>query len=226
VPIVQLGTRETVVYADDAELDALHTQFAERHYVRLPQLLAPDLLERVLRSIDDGVFEDKRHKDIALEVCLSSFNSAVTTLQFVANSPSFFDVISRVTECGRIGCFIGRVNRRLAALGHFDNWHSDNTRHRVVAMTLSLGQEYRGGEVELRQGDASSGELIPNPGLGDAVVFRIGRGFSHRIRPVEGRVPRTAFAGWFCETPDFMERLRDAATSENEDHAVTATPDA
>jgi hypothetical protein len=78
----------------------------------------------------------------------------------------------------------------------------------------------------LRQGDASSGELIPNPGLGDAVVFRIGRGFSHRIRPVEGRVPRTAFAGWFCETPDFMERLRDAATSDDEDDAVTATPDA
>jgi hypothetical protein len=82
-------------------------------------------------------------------------------------------------------------------------------------MTLNLGEEHRGGEVELRKGDVSSGEVIPNPRLGDALVFRIERGFSHRIRPVEGRTPRTAFAGWFCETPHFMESLRDAATAEH-----------
>jgi hypothetical protein len=95
-------------------------------------------------------------------------------------------------------------------------------------MTLNLGEEHRGGEVELRQGDAPSGEVIPNPRLGDALVFRIERGFTHRIRPVEGRVPRTAFVGWFCETPNFMECVRDAASAE---HAydgcdvVTETPD-
>jgi hypothetical protein len=226
-PIVQLGSRDTVVRATAAELDELQARFALQDYVRLPQLLAPDLLERVLHSIEEGVFEDNRHKDIALELRLSADNRAAVMLQFVANSPKFFQVVSRITECGPIGSFMGRVNRRLAELGHFDNWHSDNVHGRLAAMTLNLGQEHRGGEVELRQRDASSGEVIPNPRLGDALVFRIGREYRHRIRPVEGRVPRTVFAGWFCETPNFMERLRDtkAPTQCAEDHAVTSALD-
>ena len=138
-PIVQLGSHGTVVHADAAELDALRAQFALQNYVRLPQLLGPGLLERVLRSIENGVFEDNRHKDIALEVCLSGSDTAAVMLQFVANSPSFFEVISQITQCGPIGCFIGRVNRRLAELGHFDNWHSDNVHSRVAAMTVESG---------------------------------------------------------------------------------------
>jgi hypothetical protein len=53
--------------------------------------------------------------------------------------------------------------------------------------------------------------MIENPHLGDAVVFRIGPEFEHRICPVEGDVFRTAFAGWFYATPDFDELfLRNA----------------
>jgi hypothetical protein len=52
---------------------------------------------------------------------------------------------------------------------------------------------------------------VHNPIAGDAVMFRVHPTLRHRVDPVTGTVPRTAYAGWFCSQPEFatlmLERL-------------------
>jgi hypothetical protein len=45
---------------------------------------------------------------------------------------------------------------------------------------------------------------VANTGLGDAMLFRISEHLVHRITPVEGDAPKTAFAGWFEAGPSSM----------------------
>jgi Rps23 Pro-64 3,4-dihydroxylase Tpa1-like proline 4-hydroxylase len=98
--------------------------------------------------------------------------------------------------------------------GHYDSWHSDVGQDRLVALSLNLGREpFEGGLLQIRRAD--SPEIIAeiaNRATGDAVIFRIDPSLRHRVGPVEGHVPRTAYAGWFRSRPDFRvllgERLR------------------
>jgi hypothetical protein len=213
-PVVQLAPRGTIIRADAAQMRALRDQFAEQHFVRLPQLLAPELLDRVLGAIDSAQFAEGRHGEELREDRLSTSSLASMTLHFVTNSPTFIAFISSITQCSAIGSFHGRVFRRLATLGHYSEWHSDTfIAGRPAAMSLNLGDAYRGGDLELRRVGTSAGTVIPNRRLGDAVVFRIAPDLEHRVQPVDGTVFRTAFAGWFYETSMFDDVLRRVVTS-------------
>jgi hypothetical protein len=67
---------------------------------------------------------------------------------------------------------------------------------------------YEGGRLQIR--DQGSGEVTAEVGgteLGDAVIFRIAEHLRHRVSPVEGDVPRVAFAGWFKSAPSFRSVL-------------------
>ena len=173
-PIVQLGSHGTDVHASRAQVDDLRAEFGRQHFIRLPQLLTPSLLDRVVRAVESGPFTERRHGDHALEDCLIESNMGAFTLQLVTNCATFFELISRITQCGPIDCFTGRVYRRLATLGHYGSWHTDTfDPSRLVAMSMNLGGEYQGGELELRPVGSSSGVLIDNRRLGDAVVFRV-----------------------------------------------------
>ena len=62
--------------------------------------------------------------------------------------------------------------------------------------------------LQIRQAglDAIIGE-VENRTPGDAILFPVHPTLRHRVGPVEGAVPRTAYAGWFRAQPDFRERL-------------------
>jgi hypothetical protein len=80
---------------------------------------------------------------------------------------------------------------------------------RRVALSINLsGQPFEGGELLLR--DAASEQVlaeIGNRAEGDAVLFRVHEDLEHRVLPVAGEVPRTAFAGWFTAGPGLAEQL-------------------
>jgi hypothetical protein len=207
-PIVQLSPGGVVVHADAEELDALRAQFAEQHYMRLPQLLAPELLERVMEALDRAPFVERRKGGHLREDRLPESSVPAMTLHFVVNSPAFIEFIADVMQLP-IRSFRGRVFRRLASFGHYSGWHDDTfIPGRVAAMSVNLGEGYRGGDLELRQVGSPSSRLIENRRLGDAVAFRIAPDLEHRVRPVEGTVYRTALAGWFYPTDNFDEVLR------------------
>jgi hypothetical protein len=192
-------------------LAALRKQFDEQHCVRLPNLLAPDLLDLVRRRIDQADFVERVHEGIGSnkELCLAK-GTAPGLLHFFVNSDALFRQIQEITGCPRIGNFSGRVYRFSPGAGHHDAWHSDMSDHRMIAMSINLStRPYSGGVLQIR--DAASKQILyegTNTGFGDAIVFRLAEYLQHRVSEVEGTHPKTAFAGWFRSEPDYPSVLR------------------
>jgi len=196
-----------------ADLEQLRREFGDRHCIRLRRLLAGDLLALVRREVAQAAFVDRAHGTIGLEGAMQ-FNAAFTLLSFVSNDPRFFGFVERVTGCGRIAAFVGRVYRMVPGTAHYDSWHSDTIGDRLIGMSINLSPEvYGGGVFQLR--DRASKAMIaeaPNTGEGDAILFRIDEALEHRVTPLEGSATKTAFAGWFVSKPDFLSMLAGNGT--------------
>jgi hypothetical protein len=219
--VLQLTRSGPALSWTDADLRRLRSQFDERHCIRLPSLVDADEFAYVQRQLDLAVFADTRHGKIGVEVCLQE-NPALNLLNFLTNDVRFFQLVQRLTGCGPIGTFMGRVYRMVPGTGHYDSWHSDCVEHRMIGMSVNLSDGvYSGGLFQLRRRD-SAAILIeaPNTGAGDAILFRIAADIVHRVTAVEGTVSKTAFAGWFVSEPRFLDLLvsrpddRSIATAE------------
>jgi hypothetical protein len=213
--IVQLTKRGVRVTDSSGGVERLRANFARDDFVRLPRFLPKDLLDTVSREIDRSAFYERIHSGIDdnKELCMRTNTVAAGLLHLLLNCDELFDVVERVTGCGAIGYFRGRVYRVVPGCGHRDAWHSDVARRRLVAMSINLSRRpYRGGTLQLRSTKPRRALCeIPNLGLGDAILFRIGDGLEHRITDIEGVTAKTAFAGWFHSRPRFkriVERAR------------------
>jgi hypothetical protein len=212
--MIRLTGSGTSVSATAEELDSLREQFQAQHCIRLPQLLDATLLRVIQRQIETAEFYERVHEDGGVpppvDSCMRE-NSASHALHLVVNEPKFRGFVEQVTGCGRTGCFFGSVYRLVPGHTHYDSWHSDMVEGRMLAMSINLSTDvYRGGVLEIR--DWESGHVshgVANTGFGDAIIFRIARHLKHRVSPVEGTVPRTAFAGWFYPQPDYQSWLRE-----------------
>jgi hypothetical protein len=190
--------------------------FDRSHALRLPGLFHPELLDLVQRSVRTARFFDRADEGLTREQCMDP-TPTLGMLYLIANDQRLFDVIRRVTGCGPIGSFIGRVYLRLAAAGHYDRWHSDMNGVRLIGMSVNLTEgAFEGGRFELRQtGSDSAAWAVVNTGRGDAILFRIADGLQHRVTAVEGDVPRVAFAGWFQSGPDLLSLLKAGVDPRN-----------
>jgi hypothetical protein len=209
--------RTGTVSPDSTELDALGNQFAKQHCIHLPHFLDPDLLPLLSKQIAEAEFFERVHDDGGTppptDLCMKT-NNAMRLLGFLVNDPALFSIVQRITGCARIGCFMGVVYR-LSPGAHYDSWHDDLRPHRMIAMSINLSAGlYEGGVLQIR--DRETREILheaPNPGVGDAVLFRISPRLEHRVSKVEGNVPRTAYAGWFQSEPEFLSVLEVATPS-------------
>lgn len=206
IPVFSVGSK--------AELAELRRSFDREHCVRIPAFLDPELFDRIVSGVEDASFYERSHGRIGLEGCMEA-NSTLAMLLLAANDERLFSVIRGITGCAPIGCFDGRVYRLAPDSEHHDSWHSDVADHRMIAMSVNLSTEpYAGGILQIR--DQRSGEVVheePSPDPGDAVIFRLGEDLRHRVTAVQGKVPRTAFAGWFKSRPSFSAVLRGAGWS-------------
>ena len=207
IQITRTGARSTLWAADVAILRA---EFEASHCIRLPGLLAPDLLAALLPRIARASFEERVHEGIDSNRELWMTDKALTgVLQLLTNATPLFDLVEAVSGCGRIGSFLGRVYRVIPGHGHHDAWHDDMVGGRLVAMSLNFGLEpFEGGVLQIRE-RASRRVVheVANTGPGDAIVFRLSEALQHRITEVQGRASKTAFAGWFRAVPDFATLL-------------------
>jgi len=212
-------------FASTEVLRQLRTDFAQLHYLKVPQLLGPELLDFLQSQIDRAKFYEKTHEGIGSnkELCMTQ-NSVFAALQFLVNDQKLFEFVREVTQCDRIGCFQGRVYRVSSGAGHHDSWHDDLGEDRLVGMSINLSREaYAGGILQLR--DRASGVIVSevsNAGHGDALIFRLSPNLQHRITCVEGVAAKTAFAGWFRAQPDFVTLLNKQATANSEVSGVNA----
>ena len=135
---------------------------------------------------------------------VDSDDPARFVFHFVLNRTDLFELVKRVSGCGEIGNFTGRIHRTGAGAGDFIDWHDDLTDHRMVGLTVGLGSEsYTGGQLRLRfRGQArGTGAFLSR---GDAFLFRIGGGWEHKLEHVTSGC-RTVGVGWFRSVPQWLE---------------------
>lgn len=209
--ILRITTSGTVFQGDAADIERLRQEFEQRHCLRFPHILEPNLMERLHRQIEEAEFAERIHERIGSnkELCMAD-NVIRGVLNVLLNSEELFGLVEPITECGPIGCFTGRVYRMMPGCGHHDAWHGDVGESRLVALSINLSKEvYAGGVLQIR--DRESGEIlneVANTGFGDAIVFKLCPRLEHRVTDVKGTIPKTAFAGWFQSQPDFRSMLK------------------
>lgn len=207
--MIQLTRSGTVLSDVGGELKKLSDQFQREHWVRLPQLIAPALLERLCDRLELAQFQPLVHEGVGVELCLQD-SQIVGSLRFLTNDQEFFEIVKTITGCGRIGSFDGRVSRMKEGSGCHDSWHNDLVGDRMVALSINLSpQPHGGGVLLLRQNGARQNIAeIANTGFGDGIIFRLAIELEHRVTDVEGSVPRTVFAGWFQTQSGFLSERR------------------
>ena len=94
------------------------------HYVILPQLYEPALLEEIMRRVDSAPFLPKDHDGVGNELCMDD-RVTETMMTFFPNNPAFLRLLERITGEPRLGEFVGRVYRMTSSDGHYDGWHDD-----------------------------------------------------------------------------------------------------
>jgi hypothetical protein len=189
-----------------AELAAAREHFATKHFLKLPGFLEPSLLATTLDLVDRAPWFERVHPGIGTELCVEP-GTLSGTLEFLTNDEALFAAIDTLTGCGPIGCFDGRIYRLVPGAGHYDSWHSDVGKSRMIALSLNLGRApFHGGALQIRRADST--EVISNVDnrvTGDAIIFQVDPGLRHRVDALTGDVPRTAWAGWFCREPSYQQ---------------------
>ncbi len=192
------------------ELSSVRDQFARTNCAVVPGVLSPDLCLTIRQRLDQGTFLERDHEGLGTEQCLEA-DGTVSLLHFLVNDPVVYAGIQNLTGCGAIGCFTGRVYRMLPGGAHHVSWHNDAVDHRLIGMSINLGDHpYEGGVFRLRS--AMSGSVlddVANTGEGDALLFRIDESLEHQVTPIAGAVEKLAFVGWFRSEPAFLDILRD-----------------
>lgn len=194
--MIQITKSRTVFRGTDKDLTKLNTHFLKHGYVRLPGLLSEPVLDFLLSRIKLPRFKTRVHPDIGSELLFTDPLLAGAMHTFL-NEPELLSVIRSITGCMEIRAFKGRVYRMLPNK-HHDDWHDDNVEGRRAALSINLSpSHYEGGNLEIRSRTQWIGKAVPNRGLGNAVLFALSKTLEHRVCGVSGKVPKTAYAGWF-----------------------------
>jgi len=198
----------TRTFIDKALIEKYRKEFELTNCIFVPEFLSGDILENVLKKLEQATFETKFETDRTNKlgkVLFVPLNEPVAfAFRLLFNNPDLFSMLQEITQCGHIGNFVGRIHRSLGGEDHAIEWHSDNADNRLLAMTLCLGtDDYTGGKFQLRSIDNEN--IIREFGqlqAGDAIIFKISPGLKHRLTNLEtGR--RTVGVGWFRSAPDF-----------------------
>jgi hypothetical protein len=186
--------------------------FETRHAIAIPSFIEPSLFATVERELTTTEFEPRLHDGIASELCAKA-GRLFGLLQFLGNDPALFSAVEELTGSGAVKSFEGRIYR-FAPNDHHDSWHDDCDGSRLVGMSVNLGSRvYSGGLLQIR--DCASKRVlteVPNTSPGGAILFRIAPSLQHQVTSVTGETPKTAFAGWFRDAPDFRDVLAGRAS--------------
>ena len=202
--IIQITKTGTIFSGLEQDSRNMRTEFNQKHYLRLPSILEPSILQYIQPYIDQAEFNETVNPNgLGLESCIKT-NPASHLLHFLTNDKDLYKFIEQVAGCEKIGCFNGRVYHVTQNHKNYDRWHDDYGSTRMIAMSINLSTEiYSGGYLQIR--DAESKKIlheVTNTGFGDAIIFRIAPFLDHRVTDVEGKVSKIAFAGWFQAEPD------------------------
>ena len=204
-PVIELTRSGPLI---SGSVSPLRRRFASQHCVVLKGLLSPPLLDDVQRHAERAQWQDGHEYTSGTGTVLTSKDSSgPAALHFLLNNPDFVKFVASVTGCDEISEFrFGAIYRMLPTDQHQLSWHDDLNKqeNRQVGLSLNLSRNrFEGGAFELREHLSKEPVAhVCNTGSGDALLFRVSKEFEHRVTPIAGTMPKTAFTGWFCATGD------------------------
>lgn len=222
--MIQLGRNGVEGYAEPT---ALAQGYREARTFRLPQLIPGDLLDLILSRLESTLWTAREHGKLGVEAAPED-PVPVDSLNFLMNRPEFLEAVRQISGIPDIKGFFGRIYR-LADSTHYDAWHGDCNGIRLLGVSINLGRvPYAGGVFRLRERGAETILCeLPNTGPGDAICFQLSKALEHMVTPVEGTIPKTAFAGWFVrDDREYFERLTTNLPPEEPIGEVCAGPPA
>jgi len=177
-----------LVDATPSQLRTAHEHFEQHDYLHLPGFIEPGLVRLVRRYM--GGFVEREHA-VGSELRLPA-GSVHAVFDVLMNDPILFRLVRRITGCGPIRFFYGRLYQLTAGRGQEFSWHNDLQDNRKVALSINLSEApYKGGTLQIRRRSSSAVESVPNLGAGDAIIFRVARRLEHRVTPVTGNPRRS-----------------------------------
>src|SRR5258708_30381224 len=93
-------TKQGALFSGSAEkLEEWQVEFARRHYLRLPALLDPELVDFIQTGIDSGEFRERAHEGIASnkELCMTG-KPAFCPVLFFSNDGKLILIIQNPTQ--------------------------------------------------------------------------------------------------------------------------------
>ncbi len=200
--------------AGEAEQAAYRRAFAQRHFVVFKHFVDRALLDRVPQLLSGADFftredTDRKGAAFARELTLKQHCPLVKMFHLLLNRGRILTAMETFADGRRIRSFLGRGFKMLASSGHFDSWHSDTKRGRLLGLSINLSETpFTGGELQVRHRKSRELHQSQATEFGDALLFRIDPEFEHRGLPVTGTAPKCSFAGWFAEQPDLRDLLQ------------------
>ncbi|MEH6587320.1 MAG: 2OG-Fe(II) oxygenase [Halioglobus sp.] len=209
-PIIQLDQTGTCIIPKESSINYLRHHFSQHHWFRLPALLNDALLNRILDGLVKGDFFQRKHSGLAknseyvLKHC-----APVAILDLVFNNQDLLSLVKQVTGHTDLSASTGRVYQLDPSQGHSDAWHDDDSDGRRVAYSLNLSTSpYQGGALWLREAQKKQSiQEITNEITGNVLFFCINSSLEHRVAPLNGSTPKTAYAGWFHVEQSFKDRF-------------------
>lgn len=206
--MIQLS--QTEVLASPDAISKLREEFASTGMARLPGFLVPAILNPLLDWLDTTQFVvrdefEQGGQVVGTTLFVPETESSLFLLHFILNKPALFRVVEQISDCQRVANFTGRLHRTIAEPDHQLDWHNDAVDGRTVGIGINLSKEpYSGGVFQMRNLDLGARGEVGRAAPGDAYLFNIGRGWQHRLTPVESG-QRTVGVGWFRTGRDWRE---------------------
>jgi hypothetical protein len=196
----------------DQPLGRLQAQFAETGCAMLPGFLPDPLLDPLLKLLKTTTFvpKDEVHEGTVFgNVFIAPQTETVgAALHLILNECDLFQMVERTAGCAALVNFTGRIHRTSAGTEQGIDWHNDAIQHRSVGLNINLGtEEFTGGLFQIRGPDLKMRAELKHSKPGDAFLFRIDRGWQHRLTQVESG-QRTVAVGWFRTEPDWQSNTR------------------
>ena len=199
---------QTELLQEPGDLPKLRNEYTDTGCAALPGFLAPPILRSLMRWIDLAKFEERHEVSARVGVFGTTLfvpesDPALFLLKFILNRPELFKFSQQVSCCDRIGNFIGRLHRTTAGSNQQIDWHHDVVDGRILGICINLSSEpYTGGVFQIRDPEHRVKASMERTAPGDAFLFRIDKGWEHRLTAVESG-HRTVGVGWFRTGPEW-----------------------
>lgn len=155
--MIQISQSGVSVF-DDEKIKDLRESFAEYHCVVLPQLFESSLLRRIIKQIESAQFYPNKHIDynqqeFATDLSIGQDELALHQINLLLNNKKLFQVIEKITGCGAIGSFGGRIYRNQPNTNNQLEWHDDtDSKERLIGISINLSPKcYDGGVFQIRE---------------------------------------------------------------------------